>query len=644
VDIDRFKQIVARLERESAAAPRLYQAKVALLALLGFGILVLLLATAGLGLLLVAGLVVVLVLKGGGLLLVLAKLGKLLVLLVVPLWYLLKASVQALFIRLPAPQGREIRRAEAPALFEAIDGMRARMRGPRFHHVLVVDEVNAAIVQRPAFGVVGPPRNYLLLGLPLLESMPPQEALAVVAHEYGHLAGAHGHFGAFIYRLRITWGTLQAFAEQVQGWLGRLVVPLVRWYVPYFNAYSFVLARANEYQADAASAELVGAEHAAHALKRVNVVGPRHQRFIEQTFARIDHDPSPPADRGQRWAAQAVQPPEEADARRWLADALDRAGQPTDTHPTLRARLAALPRAPQQSAAAGAGDATAALETPPPPMQGDSAARSWLGPMVESLRAELDAQWAGQVAEPWSERHAQTRQLRERLVALRAMATPDADAQIETLRLVRRLEPDTDLRGALAAFNAAHADHPLGLFLEASVRLEKGEEEGLPLLERSMVLDAEATKAACEQAHGFLLERQRTAEAEAYAERWRRRDALEAARDAELRSLDAKKPLLPHGMDAATLAAVQALLTREARACVAEVYLARRVLQSDPTVQQFVVALRLDWWGRQRNRQQQVISRLTALEWPVPVLFFTLDGQYASLRKRLRALDGARIA
>ena len=86
--------------------------------------------------------------------------------------------------------------------------------------MLVVDEVNAAVVQRPAFGLVGGPRNYLLLGLPLMEAMPPAEALAVVAHEYGHVAGSHGQFSAFIYRLRHTWGTIQAFTDQIgAGWV-----------------------------------------------------------------------------------------------------------------------------------------------------------------------------------------------------------------------------------------------------------------------------------------------------------------------------------------------------------------------------------------------------------------------------------------
>lgn len=630
MEIERFRQMVARLERESGAAPGLYKAKVGALTLLGFAILALLLGAVGFGLLLIVGFAVVVAFSGGTALLLLLKLGKLLFLLVVPLWYLVKSGVRALFVRLPAPQGREIRRGEAPALFDAIDRMRAAMKGPRFHHVLVVDEVNAAVMQRPAFGLVGWPRNYLLLGLPLLESLPPEEALAVVAHEYGHLAGSHGRFSAFVYRLRHTWGTLQAYTDHIQGWLGRLVAPLVRWYAPYFNAYTFVLARANEYEADAASAALVGRLNAVNALKRVNVVTPRHERFMQKTFERIDHDAAPPPDLMARWAAHVGEPAADADAQRWLGDALDREGQVTDSHPTLRARLAALAR----------GADTAAV---PPPFDGASAAQAWLGPLVETLRAEFQSRWAEAVAQPWAERHAQAQQQRTRLDALRAQAERSDDEELERLRLTMRLEPEVDLREPLAAFNAAHADHALGLFLEGAVRLERGEHDGIALLERAIVLDPEATKPACERVHAFLVEHKDTQAAERWAERWRERDTLEAQRAHQLQSLAAKDTLAPHGLDAAAITAIKARLTREALAGIAEVYVARRVIPADASVVQLVMGVKLTWWARQRGRQRAIVDRLAAIEWPVALLFFTLDSPYTPLRRKLRALLDARL-
>jgi Zn-dependent protease with chaperone function len=340
-----FDAMVQRLESDSARAPRLYLAKVTLLALLGFVLLALIVGIAASGLAVLVGVALALMLKGGALWLWLIKFGKLGWWLAVPLWLLVKASVQALFVRIPAPQGREITRREAPALFAALDDMRRRLRGPKFHHVLVDDQMNAAVSQRPAFGLFGWPRNYLILGLPLLEGLQPEEALAVVAHEYGHVAGAHGRFGAYIYRLRHSWGTIQDTALAWHGWAGRLLGRMVAWYAPYFNAYTFVLARANEYQADATAADLVGTHAAARALKRFHVANGQHGHFISNTFDAMRDQSSPPRDLAHQWAARAVQTPAREQALGWLQNALDRAPKALDTHPTLRQRLRAAARA-----------------------------------------------------------------------------------------------------------------------------------------------------------------------------------------------------------------------------------------------------------------------------------------------------------
>lgn len=632
MEVEKFQRLVARLDKESATAPRVYRAKVAALALLGFGILALLLGAVGLGLLLLLGVAVAIALSGGTALLLLLKFGKLLILLAWPLWLLMKSAVRALFIRLPAPGGREVRHHEAPALFAELDRMRERLRGPRVHHVRIVDSVNAAVVQRPAFGLIGWPRNHLLLGLPLLEALPPDEALAVVAHEYGHLAGAHGRFSAFIYRLRLTWGVVQAYAEHIQGWLGRLVAPLVRWYAPYFNAYTFVLARADEYAADACAADLVGATQVTRALKRVNLVAPSHDRFMRLTFDRIDDDPKPPEDIAQRWAVQAGRLPVDADMRRWLADALDRQGLVTDTHPTLRARLAAL----------HAGDA--ADDDLPPAVSEASAASRWLGELLPRIRAEFASEWVERVATPWSDRHAQVRQMRERLLALRAMSTLDVDQQIELLRLALRLEAESDHRDALASFNTRHPDHPMGLFLEGVARLDRGERAGLALLDRAMALDPQAIKPACERAQAFLLEHQGEPAAQPYAERWRQRDQWETLRAHQLDNIDGSSTLVDAGFDAEQREALRQRLGQPALRHVAHVYVARRVIDADPTAVQCLLGVELSWWGRRRARQQAVVKRLAQLDWPLPLVVINLDGRYARLRRKFRQLPNAQLA
>lgn len=624
MDEARFRHTVDRLEAESRAHPRAYLARVALLAGLGYLLLAVLLGIAGFGLTLLAGVAVAAIVTGGAALVALVKLGKVLVLLALPLWFLVQQSLKALFVRLPAPQGREVTRAEAPALFAALDRMRATLRGPKVHHVLLVDEVNAAMVQRPAFGLLGFPRNYLLLGLPLMESMTPDEALAVVAHEYGHLAGSHGRFGAFIYRLRRTWGTLEAIAAQWQGFTGRLLGRAVAWYAPYFNAYTFVLARANEYQADRAAADLVGAGTVGAALKRVNVAGPQYQAFMGQTLAAIADSPRPPADLSQRWAQAALAP--DAPSARWLADALDRTGQVADTHPVLRDRLAAL-------AVADAGT--------PPPLPARTAAADWLGAALPALRQHFQALWADAVARPWAERHEAVQARRARLAELRAQPVRSTEEDFERLRLGAELEPGTDWRDELAAFNAAHADHAPALFLEGTLRLDRDDDTGVALIERAMALDGDAVRPGCERLHAHHQARRDEARAEDCARRWRERERFEGQRAQQANTLDPAHELQDPPPE--LLAAARACAGRLPQRGIAALYLARRVLPADPALPSYVLALAPTWWTRRLGRQHKLLEQIAAAEWPAPMLVCTLEGRFARMAKRLRALPNARL-
>ncbi|MEK8032049.1 M48 family metallopeptidase [Ideonella sp. DXS29W] len=631
MDAERFAQMVGRLERESTEHPRSYALKVAALAVLGFFILAIVLGAAGLGLLLLVGIALATLLTGGKALLLLFKLGKLLVLLAIPLWYLVKNSLKAMFVRLPPPQGLELTRAQAPALFAAVDHMRQRLKGPKVHHVLLVDEVNAAVVQRPLFGLIGFPRNYLLLGLPLLDSMSPDEAMAVVAHEYGHLAGSHSRFGAFIYRLRLSWGTIQHHAEQWQGFAGKGLNKLIGWYAPYFNAYTFVLARANEYQADRASVDLVGAQAAADALKRVNVAAPRYDRFLNQTLEQIRDVPQPPRNLAERWAHEASGEPAPEQVQRWLGQALARETNLADTHPALAARLAALP-----------GQSTA-MDQPPRPRQGPSAAQAWLGAQLPALHQHFQAAWADRVTEPWRQRHEEVQNQRGRLSALRALPERSGSEEFEMLRLQSHLEPDTDWRDTLAAFNASHPDHPGGLYLEGVLRLEKDDESGLPLLERAMALDADAIKPACERAFSFWQQRGDKTRAEAYGDRWRQRDAFEHQRQAEIARLNTQHPVRPHGLDPQVLAQVRQVLDGVNRDGIAAAYLVRRELPSDPSVDTYVLGVELTWWAKRRSRQANIVNRLAHQEWPLHLMICTLDGDLSSYGKTLKRIDGAQL-
>lgn len=629
MDVSRFEQLIQRLEEQAARAPRRYRLRVAGVALLGFLILA---VTVGLSLSLILtaliGLVALAVKGGGGAALLAVKLGKGLLILAVPMWLMLKTSAKLLFVRFPEPRGIELGPTDAPGLFTRLREMRERMKGPAVHHVLIVDDLNAAVVQRPLFGLVGFNRNYLLLGMPLLQTLTEQEALAVVAHEYGHLAGNHGRFGAFIYRLRNSWAAIHAIAQGWRDWGSMLVGRLFTWYAPYFNAYSFVLARANEYQADRSSAELVGVDSAASALMRVNIAA----RFSAAEFwpgvdRRARVEPRPVEGLGGEWA-QAVGETFAADrAGRYLGQALELATDYADTHPALADRLRALGVSFPHPGAAG-------LLGP----VGESAAQVWLGETLPRWLERLDAGWRERVAGQWQKRHEYLAERMRRLEVLTGAQATSVEEELERIDLIAELEPEQDTLPMVQALLERQPDHLGALYRRGRLRLVRGDEAGIADLEAVMGRDDDAILPGCVLAYQFYAQTSPD-KAEPYLRRWAERNAFLQRVRGELNTLGPTARLAAADLPAEVVARVTQMV-RARRGRISRAYLVRRLIQSDTRQHAYVVAyeIKRPWWLA-RSAASAITSALAADEWPIPVhILFLGHRAVRGFRKQIKAL------
>jgi Zn-dependent protease with chaperone function len=337
---------------------------------------------------------------------------------------LLWTSLQALWLRSDAPDGVEITAVEAPALFEALERIRRKIKGPHIHHVYLNDEFNACIRQQPRYGLLGGAVNHLTIGLPLLMALDRQRFLAVLGHEYGHLRGDHGRFAAWIYRTRMAWMRM----HQGLGDDGNVVAAasnaFMRWYLPRFAARSFALARQDEYEADRIAGRLVGREVAAAALIEIEVRGTWMERhFWERHWSKAADHPVPVGPyRSLR--KRLARMPEPAFANDALRQALKRLSNVDDTHPGLRDRLES-------------------LEAPPilPEWSGGSA-MELLGDDAKRWISYFDKQWCRDHATEWKQHHAWLAQVRERVQKLTAQqAQSNADEMVELARLSRHLDP-----------------------------------------------------------------------------------------------------------------------------------------------------------------------------------------------------------
>lgn len=259
---------------------------------------------------------------------------------------LLWISLRALWVRLDGPDGVEITALEAPELFEALERIRRKIKGPPIHKVTLNEEFNAGIQQLPKWGLLGGATNHLSIGLPLLMALDRPRFLAVLAHEYGHLRGDHGRFAAWIYRTRLSWMRLNHSLADDEGPVAAATQAFMRWYFPRFLAKTFALARQDEYEADRIAGKLLGREVTAAALAEIEIRGAWLQaEFWGRHWCVAAGNPLPvgPYRSMRRYLAEA---PDATFANDALLQALKRLSSVDDTHPGLRDRIEALDATP----------------------------------------------------------------------------------------------------------------------------------------------------------------------------------------------------------------------------------------------------------------------------------------------------------
>ena len=493
---EEFGWLVQRLENESANAPRAFRTKVLLVscaahALLAV-ILLVILATLGFAVarwmhhgMTVAGFFVgltgVALLPVAGILL------------------------REFLTPLPTPAGRPVTRSEAPVLFKMLDKMRAKLKGPRIDWVLVDTEYNAAIAQLPRWGLLGPNTNYLMLGLPFMFGQSTTELMATVAHEYGHLCGDHGKLHGWIYRQRRTMTALHERLEEsetasvVHAVLARAMAA----FMPYFNAYTFVLSRQDEYEADRASARLAGKDVAAASLVRSQLLSTWfHHDFWSTLYRQADTRERPVFMPYQSMSTAFRMSHEEWATRARLKEALAVPSQVADTHPCLRERL----------------DALGQPASLPEPLA-KHAAGTLLGRLAEHLANEFDQSWWSAEKKDWAERHRYVKRALQRLEALRDVSLstlPLQDLQ-ELARLKAEFETPRDAKPVLEyLLRQPGGPFPRAAYSLGCILLDEGDRSGLDYLAMAARSNRHLTNDAMHAGYTFLLAH---SDAE-YAQEW----------------------------------------------------------------------------------------------------------------------------
>jgi Zn-dependent protease with chaperone function len=499
IDQDRFQGMVKALEAESENQPARFRRKVLLLSIAAYVALALLL------ILLIVALVLFAQLAASGKNgFFMIKVG-LFALLLVPIFY---SVAKMVFMRLPPPEGREITREDAPRLFEILDKMKRKLNGPDIDHVIIEREFNASIVQVPRFGLMGGARNYLCLGLPFMSSVAPKEMFAVIAHEYGHLCGNHGKFGAWVYRQRRVFAALheQVAKNADESLIHAFIAWMMKHFWPPYQAHTFVLSRQQEYEADRTASKLVGAKWIASGLVRTELLG----KWISETywpkfFKQADQSYKPSfmpfglmreafASNYDAWATQLA-----------LTKAWQVPSGLLDTHPCLRERCEAVGE-------------TASI----PPRLDVTAADAILGAFSRQLNKEFDESWWRDAQHEWQKRHDYVMKARETIIKLGERQIEDL--KLEELQELASLKVDIESPSAAKPVYAhwlgrTGGPYPKAAYAYGMILLDEKNDEGLEHLMNAARADESAVEAVAYRGYDYIFETKGEAQAKLWWEK-----------------------------------------------------------------------------------------------------------------------------
>ncbi|KZN36225.1 M48 family metallopeptidase [Pseudoalteromonas luteoviolacea] len=530
---EEIQNLLAQAEQDLSQDPKLYERKLFRYSLLGYTII---LAITFVLFGLVAGSVWLAFSSSMFLLLLFKK--KLFIPLFIMTWVLFKS----VFIRWPKPEGVIITRDHSPELFNMIDELQCNLQAPHIHQVIVTPEFNAAVAQTPRFLAFGFMHNTLILGFELLLSLTVEEVKSVIAHELAHLSGNHSKFRGWIYRARESWQNMMFNLDQHNGWTTAPIRKFFNWYSPRFSAYSFALARLNEYEADNVAGEQSSNEIAASALLKLhaysNFIQDKYWTPFSQSILELPEPHTLPFAGLVKFMEQTEVSAAEANSAITFAKKVTTTNQ--DTHPCLSERLAALKGENVEFS----------------PTEG-SAAKQLFAEQIDDVTAMLDAQWSMFSLDSWKQEHEFIQEEKKEHEGLK-------DKDINELSknelwklsyLQERFESGNDVIKLYQAFNELYPNDAHGQFALGRTMLEQQDDQGLQFLENASEKD-ELLEPSSKVAYAYLIDNDRIEEANIWLEKMHNLEGIYREASMERHSISSKDTIEATNLPEEELAAI----------------------------------------------------------------------------------------
>lgn len=612
---EKFEQLVSKFEKIANEKPKVYKFKVLLAALMGYSYILSVLIAA------IAAITVLfyVAIKIRG-----AK--HLIVKLAIPLITLVFIIMKSLWVRLEPPKGISLKKEDSTILFEKINSIRKKLNTRKIHEIILTKELNAALYQYPRFGLFGFYKNYLIIGLPLLMSLNEDEMISVIAHELGHLSGNHSKFASWIYRVKSTWYKLMSKLEEDDQKTTWIFNKFVKWYVPFLDAYSFVLMRSEEYEADKCAAIITNENISANALIKINVVAYYLDRKFWPKIYEETKNQKQPIDNVYNIMKNDLENNlSKEEISKYLNESLNRKTNSYDTHPALSERIKALNTDVQLQ------------------YNKEIALTTLHNENTKDYTEEINENWKKSVQKWWLERHEYYERIRVKINELnkkRSNESLNIDEEFEYAEAMEVLEGSKEGLRVYQDMLNKHTNYPPALFAVGRILLHLNDEEGTHYIEKAIESNIGYTVEGCRLIHNYLIDCGKPEEAAKYYNRAMKFEEITKLAKEERNSVRFSENYIAHDLKENNLEEITTQLQNYEN--IQEVYLIRKDVKYLKQFSLYILGIKFK--NIMEDKQKSFVQKIVKeIDFPGEFFIVPLTKKNTPLEEIMKKINGSKI-
>lgn len=540
---------------------------------------------------------------------------------------LIKGLFSALLIKIPVPEGIDIRKEEFPEFYKLLEEIRVKLKCPRIHHVKFDLSFNAYIAEIPMYGVLGWFRRYLVIGIPLMLALSKDELRAVIGHELGHLSRSHGKMLVKVLRVENVWR--KTFEELMKSGndRNRLFKSFLIRYIPALNNGLLSLRRENEYVADKAGEIVTDPATVASILVKI----PLYNSYLENVFwdkintlARVEKTPPPKL--YQQMESFLDNPLPEEPAKQELTQILRIKSLPCWTHPSTSERLENIGVKYEFSE-----------------HRRLNAIRDILGNKADTVLEKANDLWASSVSEAWSDIYKSCEEAREKLKQLEAknqVGTLTIEEEIDRALLLEDLEGVERGLEAVKTLSGAKPDDLSVAYHLGRLMIRNGNPEGQEILHKVMQSDPQSIPYCCNVLYQFHRSEGRIDQAQQYyyhaVEFMETNDEIKEERN----TIPFGQTYIPHDLDLNTIEVMRNKLLE--KGYIKRAYVAIKAVEDSGQFPLYIILVKIKAALRAtRDKRIRELADSELIPWEYFVV--SIDGKNRELEYNFVSLQNSRI-